>query len=271
MSVEYKICAIVTGAAGLLGRQHCLALLDDGWFVVVTDADVIKLESFKKDLTVSGYSNQFATFEMDVTDECSILQVADELRKLNLVVGTLVNNAAIDPKVGVGAILDVSAPEEMSVERWNLEVMVGLTGAFLCSRVFGAQMAARGSGVILNVASDLSVIAPDQRLYMGEDGTLDNTKVKPATYSVIKHGLVGMTKYFASYWAHRGVRCNSLSPGGVFAGQDALFVSRICERIPMGRMAEEDELRGVVRFLCSDDSKYMTGQNIVMDGGRSVI
>jgi NAD(P)-dependent dehydrogenase (short-subunit alcohol dehydrogenase family) len=137
--------------------------------------------------------------------------------------------------------------------------------------VFGSHMAEHGGGVILNIASDLSVIAPDQRLYRKERLPEDQQPVKPVTYSVIKTGLIGLTRYLAAYWAPKGVRVNALSPGGVYSGQSMEFVSRLVNLIPLGRMAEPDEYRGAIQFLCSDASKYMTGQNIVIDGGRSVL
>ena len=139
-------------------------------------------------------------------------------------------------------------------------------------KVFGARMAAHGGGVILNIASDLSVIAPDQRLYrLDRDAPDQEQPVKPVTYSAIKHGLLGLTKYLATYWALSGVRCNALSPGGVYDGQGDAFVAKLTNLIPMGRMAKPEEYRAAVQFLCSDASSYMTGQNIVMDGGRSVL
>lgn len=148
---------------------------------------------------------------------------------------------------------------------------MGLTGAFICSRVFGAAMAANDrGGVILNIASDLSVISPDQRLYRKDNLPIDMQPVKPVTYSVIKTGLIGLTRYLATYWADRGVRANALSPGGVFTDQNDVFVQSLLTRIPMGRMATTTEYRAAVQFLCSDASAYLTGQNIVMDGGRSI-
>jgi NAD(P)-dependent dehydrogenase (short-subunit alcohol dehydrogenase family) len=148
---------------------------------------------------------------------------------------------------------------------------VGLTGAFLCSQVFGSAMAKDGmGGVILNIASDLSVLSPDQRLYRQENLQPDMQPVKPVTYSVIKAGLSGLTRYLATYWAEYGVRANTLSPGGVFNNQSDEFVERLSTLIPIGRMAQKDEYRSAVQFLCSDASAYLNGQNIVMDGGRSV-
>jgi len=132
-------------------------------------------------------------------------------------------------------------------------------------------MAGRGSGVILNIASDLSVIAPDQRLYRRPDRVEHEQPVKPVTYSVVKAGLVGLTRYLAGYWADHGVRVNALSPGGVYNGQGEDFVQRLAALIPLGRMAGREEYRAAIQFLCSPASSYMTGQNILMDGGRTLL
>ena len=161
--------------------------------------------------------------------------------------------------------------ENFLLEDWDFQLKVGLKGAMLCSQVFGQEMAKRGEGIILNIASDLSVFAPDQRLYKKDGLRPDQQPVKPVTYSVIKHGLIGLTKYLATYWAEQGVRCNALSPGGVYNGQSDEFVQKLIELIPLKRMASKDEYRGAVQFLCSDASAYMNGQNFVMDGGRSVL
>ena len=166
---------------------------------------------------------------------------------------------------------DGLAFENFLLEDWDFQLKVGLTGAMLCSQVFGQEMAKRGEGIILNIASDLSVFAPDQRLYKKDGLRPDQQPVKPVTYSVIKHGLIGLTKYLATYWAEQGVRCNALSPGGVYNGQSDEFVQKLIELIPLKRMASKDEYRGAVQFLCSDASAYMNGQNMVMDGGRSVL
>ena len=146
---------------------------------------------------------------------------------------------------------------------------MGLTGAFLCSQVIGSEMARRKKGVILNVASDLAVIAPDQRLYRQDGLREDQQPVKPVTYSVVKTALVGLTRYLATYWADSGVRVNAISPGGVYNGQSDEFVTRLSALIPLSRMARVDEYKGAIVFLCSDASSYMTGFNLVIDGGRS--
>ena len=181
----------------------------------------------------------------------------------------LINNAANDPKVGPGQGVQWSRLENYPLEQWNADVAVGLTGAFLCSRAFGGEMARRGGGVILNIASDLAVIAPDQRIYRKDGLADDEQPVKPVTYSVVKTGLIGLTRYLATYWAEAGVRANAISPGGVYAGQGDEFVQKLTRLIPAGRMARADEYKAAVLFLCSDASSYMTGQNLVVDGGRT--
>jgi NAD(P)-dependent dehydrogenase (short-subunit alcohol dehydrogenase family) len=209
---------------------------------------------------------------MDVTDPESITAVRDMLVTRGVRVDILINNAAIDPKVTKDqGLIEASRLEHFSLEQWNLQLAVGLTGAFVCSQTFGSAMAQDGKGgVILNIASDLSVFAPDQRLYRKEGLPEELQPVKPVTYSVIKTGLIGLTRYLATYWATQGVRCNALSPGGIYTGQPEDFVQRLTSLIPVGRMASKDEYRAAVQFLCSDASTYMNGQNIVMDGGRSV-
>lgn len=264
--------ALITGAAGLLGREHAAALLATGATVVLTDIGEAALASARSALARDADAARVVIHVMDVSDLESIKRVAGELLAAALRVDVLVNNAAIDPKVvGDQGVRETSRLENFPLEQWNLQIAVGLTGAFLCSQVFGTAMAQDGrGGVILNIASDLSVFSPDQRLYRKPGLADDMQPVKPVTYSVIKAGLVGLTKYLATYWADRGVRANALSPGGVFNGQGEEFVQRLSALIPMGRMANIDEYHSAVQFLCSDASAYINGQNIVMDGGRSV-
>ena len=159
--------------------------------------------------------------------------------------------------------------KKISMERWLSDLSVGLTGAFLCSRVFGTEMAKAKQGVILNIGSDLGLIAPDQRLYRRDGYPLERQPVKPVTYSVVKSGLIGLTRYLATYWAESGVRANLIAPGGVRAGQDLDFIERVSNLIPLGRMADPDEYKAAVAFLISDASSYMTGAILSVDGGRT--
>lgn len=263
--------ALITGAGGLLGVEHAAALLESGARVVLTDICNVTLESAMKELSKHYDPSRIIIKVMDVSQPASINDVAKSLRQSGVRIDILVNNAAIDPKVkGEQGVLETSRLENFPLEQWNVQVAVGLTGAFLCSQTFGTAMAKDGSGgVILNISSDLSVISPDQRLYRKDGLNEEMQPVKPVTYTVIKTGLIGLTRYLATYWADKGVRCNALSPGGVFNGQNEDFVHRLSNLIPLGRMANKDEYRAAVQFLCSDASSYMNGQNVVMDGGRS--
>lgn len=261
--------ALVTGAGGLLGPQHAIALAENGARVLLADIDFAKAEAAAEVVRKAIDGAQAQALLLDVTKPVGIREVAAGLGRVDI----LVNNAAIDAKVTAQpGVANGSRLEGFTLEQWNIEVGVGLSGAMLCSQVFGAAMAKAGGGIILNIASDLAVIAPDQRLYRIDNAAWeDEQPVKPVTYSAIKHGLVGLTKYLATYWAERGVRCNALSPGGVYNGQGDVFVAKLTNLIPMGRMARVDEYRAAVQFLCSDASSYMTGQNLVIDGGRSVL
>lgn len=264
--------ALITGAAGLLGMEHAAALLESGAAVVLTDISETNLEAARAALAKGGDSGRILTKAMDVANLDSVRDAATRLHSDGYRVDILINNAAIDPKVaGDKGVQETSRLENFPLEQWDLQVAVGLTGAFLCSQVFGTAMAKDGrGGVILNIASDLSVFSPDQRLYRKAGLPPDEQPVKPVTYSVIKAGLVGLTRYLATYWADRGVRANALSPGGVFTGQGEEFVQRLSALIPLGRMADREEYRAAIQFMCSDASAYLNGQNIVMDGGRSV-
>jgi NAD(P)-dependent dehydrogenase (short-subunit alcohol dehydrogenase family) len=264
--------ALITGAAGLLGVEHAAALLESGATVVLTDIDDSNLAATRASLSLNADPERIVVQLMDVSRLDTIQAVAKKLANTGRRIDVLVNNAAIDPKVQADlGVLETSRLEYFPLDQWESQLAVGLTGAFLCSQVFGTAMARDGvGGVILNIASDLSVVAPDQRLYRKKGLACDMQPVKPVTYSVIKAGLVGLTRYLATYWADSGVRANALSPGGVFNDQGEEFVQRLNSLIPLGRMAKRDEYRAALQFLCSDASSYLNGQNIVIDGGRSV-
>ena len=210
-------------------------------------------------------------YHCDITKEDQLVEVKNTVLEKYDTIDILINNAAIDPKVKNNAMVNLSRLENFMVDQWNIEVAVGLTGAMLCSKIFGYEMAKRKSGVIINISSDLGIIAPDQRLYRDETLNEEQQAVKPVTYSVIKHGLIGLTKYLATYWANEGIRSNTLCPAGVYNNQPDEFVERISNLIPMKRMANKDEYKGAIAFLASDASAYMNGATIIIDGGRSIL
>jgi NAD(P)-dependent dehydrogenase (short-subunit alcohol dehydrogenase family) len=262
--------AIVTGGGGLLGLEHGHALAEVGATVVLADINEGAAQFAADEVNRVGYGGKAIAAMIDVTKEASVRSLAERLTQEIGSIRILINNAAINPKVEADGLVETSRLEHFQLEQWHVQLEVGLTGAFLCSKIFGAQMAATGGGVILHIASDLSVFSPDQRIYRREGLQNDHQSVKPVTYSVIKTGLLGLNRYLATYWADQNVRSNALSPGGVFNGQGDEFVQRLTALIPLKRMARSGEYRAAVQFLCSDASAYMTGQNVVMDGGRSV-
>lgn len=258
--------ALVTGGAGLLGIQHCEAIVELGGTPWMIDLNGTKAKEKAAEMT-QVYGVQVYGLGVDITDENAVKSMCDHVLEVSGSIDILINNAANNPKVEGGG--NWSRFENFPLEVWNQDIAVGLTGAFLCSRVAGSIMANNNGGVILNIASDLGVIAPDQRIYRKEGQDFQEQVVKPVTYSVVKSGLIGLTKYISTYWPHRGVRVNALAPGGVEAGQDEAFIKRLTNLIPLGRMAKEDEYKSAVAFLVSDASSYMTGTVISMDGGRT--
>jgi len=260
--------AVITGGGGLLGYQHAATIAGLGGVPVLLDINAEGLVANAARLA-DETGCQALTLTVDITDLAALADAGAQVLARHGRVDILINNAARNPKVESAGDKDFSRLEHFPWEQWRLDLDVGLGGAFNCAKVFGAEMARQGRGVIVNIASDLGVIAPDQRLYRVDGREADQQPVKPVTYSVVKHGLIGLTKYLATYWCEQGVRCNALSPGGVYAGQNDVFVSKLTQLIPLGRMAEADEYRGAIGFLCSDASSYMNGANLVIDGGRS--
>jgi NAD(P)-dependent dehydrogenase (short-subunit alcohol dehydrogenase family) len=253
----------------LLGEKHAEAIAEFGGIPVLLDID--KKTGNEKAQRISKEYQVDCAFKLcDITDESQISSVRDSLLSKFGQIDILINNAAIDPKIEAKSDKNLSRLENFSIDQWNLEMAVGLTGAMLCSKVFGYEMAKKGKGVILNISSDLGIIAPDQRIYKKEGLPEHEQPVKPVTYSVIKHGLIGLTKYLATYWADKGVRCNALCPGGIYNNQPDNFVKKISNLIPLGRMAHEDEYKASVVFMASDASKYMNGSILSVDGGRSI-
>ena len=253
--------ALVTGALGLLGKEHCRALSEAGSNVIVTDLDGDACIAFAKTLGTDSVG-----VNLDVTNKSSINRVREVILNWYGKIDVLVNNAAIndmfeDPKTN----LEQSKFENYPVEAWQRTIDVNLTGLFLCSQIIGNLMAERGSGSIINVASTYGIVAPNQSMYKDKSGK--QVFYKPPAYSVTKGAVISFSKYLAAYWGIKGVRVNSLSPGGVENGQDEFFKMKYTLSAPLGRMAKPNDYMGALIFLASDSSQYMTGANLVVDGG----
>lgn len=260
---------VVTGASGLLGQQHSLAVLEEGGKVVMLDIDMKKLDSFRLTLPYE-FTENILSFPCDIRDETQVRIVAKEILKTFGAITGLVNNAAINPSVEKNSTR-FERFETLSRDSWNEELDVGLWGSVVCSRVFGEIMLKSNFPCsIVNISSDHGLIAPTQHLYRIDGKPDEEQPVKPVTYSVVKHGLIGLTRYLATYWAKKNIRVNALCPGGVENGQNSDFSERFKAIVPMSRFAKPDEYKGALVYLLSNESSYMTGAVLVVDGGRSV-
>jgi len=243
---------LITGGSGFLGSQITEAFVNEKANVYIIDT-----QKPKKNKSIKY-------FKSDITNEIELKKILNFFIKKKTKIDVLINNAAIDysPKKTKNNNLRL---ENFSNDLWDKDLSVSLKGSYLCTKVFGSYMSKFKKGVILNVSSDLGIIAPDQRIYK------KSNFIKPVTYSVVKHGIIGLTKYTASYWGKKNIRCNAIAPGGIFNNQDNSFVKKINELIPLGRMANKKEYNGLILFLCSDLSSYLTGSVVVADGGRTII
>ena len=251
--------AVVTGGCGFLGEQHCLALAENGAKVIAIDLSTsTKPKSFDK--------SEIFVMHCDISNEAAVKEVFNSIKKEFKTVDILINNAAVDHKVNLNGLSGSSRFENYDLNIANQEYAVGINGAVLCSREASKYMMQQNSGVIINVSSDLGVISPDHRIY---NASSELSSFKPFTYSVIKHALIGLTKYLSIYLAPYGIRVNTISPGSIENNQNIEFLNKLKERIPMSRLASVDEYKSAIQFLASEASSYMTGQNLIIDGGRT--
>lgn len=258
---------VITGAAGLLGKQHADIVAQAGGIPIVLDINRTEVEQLASDLE-KKYNVPSSGYAVNITDEEGIDENCNLLLNQYGHIDGLVNNAANNPRMETASFKNFSRLENFQRPVWEADIAVGLTGAFLCSKYYGFAISRQG-GSIINISSDLGLISPDQRLYRKEGLPESQQPVKPVTYSVVKSGLIGLTKYLSTYWAKENVRCNAICPGGVENDQDPAFIKTLCERIPMGRMANRGEYQGTILFLLSEASSYMTGAVISVDGGRT--
>ena len=258
--------AVVTGGAGLLGREFCKTLAEAGAAVVVADLAQESAEKIAQGLSDSGY--QATNFGLDVTrveSACELASVTvSKFGRLDI----LVNSAALDPKFDPDAAAKGIAPgafEDYPLEQWNAALNVNLTGIFLVTQACVKPMLEQGKkGSIINICSTYGLNDPDQRIYI-KDGK--RVAYKPVYYTTTKAGVMGFTKYLAAYYAGTDIRVNALTPGGVYNNHEEYFVKNYSAKTIMGRMADGDEMNGALLFLASDASSYMTGNNVVVDGG----
>jgi NAD(P)-dependent dehydrogenase (short-subunit alcohol dehydrogenase family) len=260
---------VITGATGLLGRKHAEVVACYGGTPILLDLSQQAVDDFANELN-EKYKVNSVGFAIDITDEKAIENNVKQLIEKFGKIDGLVNNAANNPKVEDSNEVNFSRLENFPLSIWHDDVAVGLTGAFLCAKHYGYQIAQNPKGgSIVNISSDLGLIAPDQRLYKKEDVDEDKQNVKPVTYSVVKTGLIGLTRYLATYWADKNVRCNAMCPGGVENGQPEEFLKEVNARIPMERMANADEYQGALLWMLSDASSYLNGAIVPIDGGRT--
>jgi NAD(P)-dependent dehydrogenase (short-subunit alcohol dehydrogenase family) len=257
--------AIVTGACGLLGKQHCYALAEAGANVVVADISEDMCSAFASSLGAGHLGVGF-----DVTTPSSIQAAKEKIMEKYNRIDVLVNNAAINDMFENPLLAGKQSMfENYPLEMWDRSWRVNVSGVFLCSQIFGSVMAEQGSGSIINIASTYGIVAPDQSIYKNEKG--EQTFYKSPSYPVTKSAVIGFTKFLASYWGNKNVRVNTLSPGGVENSQDEFFKNNYAGKTLLHRMAAPTDYKGAIVFLASDASAYMTGANLVVDGGWTAI
>jgi len=267
-SLKGKV-VVITGAAGLLGKKHVEVVAAYGGVPILIDLSQDAIDEVVLEIN-SQYNVQAAGYVVDITDESQIKSNVETIVRQYGRVDGLVNNAANNPKVEDSSEKNFSRLENFLLDTWEQDIAVGLTGAFLCIKHYGYQIAKNADGgSIVNISSDLGLIAPDQRLYTQIGLPEQQQPVKPVTYSVVKTGLIGLTRYIATYWAGKNVRCNAMCPGGVENGQPEDFLKEVTSRIPMNRLANADEYQGTLLWMLSDASSYLNGAIVPVEGGRT--
>ena len=267
-SLSGKI-VVITGAVGLLGEKHAEAVAAYGGTPVLLDLSQTAVDLLAEKLN-KQYRVNAVGFSVDITDEDQVRITSNDVCKKFGKVDGLVNNAANNPKVEATSEKNFSRLENFPLDMWEQDIAVGLTGSYLCTKYFGFLISQnKDGGSIVNISSDLGVMAPDQRLYEEEGVDRDQQNVKPVTYSVVKSGMIGLTRYIATYWADKNVRCNAMCPGGIENGQPENFLNKVHSRIPMNRLAQPNEYQGTLLWMLSDASSYLNGAVISVDGGRT--
>ncbi|MBT6673503.1 MAG: SDR family oxidoreductase [Lentimicrobiaceae bacterium] len=263
---------VITGALGLLGKKHAEAVAAYGGTPVLLDLFENEVEEFSKELHYK-YGVDASGFAVDITNESKIELSVNTIVERYGKIDALVNNAAHNPDkpaVENNAEKNSSRLENFSLDVWNQDIEVGLTGAFLCAKYYGYQISKNlEGGSIINISSDLGLIAPDQKLYMHEGLLEEQQPVKPVSYSVVKAGIIGLTRYLSTYWSDKNVRCNAMCLGGVENNLPDNFMKKVVTKIPMNRLAKSNEYQGSLVWMLSDASSYLNGAIIPIEGGRT--
>ena len=268
-NLENKVI-IVTGATGLLGIKHVEAIAENGGIPIILDIKEKQILSLTKRIQ-KKYNVQAMGLKVNITKEKEVINGCKKIIKKFRKIYGLVNNAANNPKIENQKDKSYSRLEKFPLNQWEKDIAVGLTGAWLCSKHFGSLIANnKDGGSIVNISSDLGLIGPDQRIYSKKGINKNKGPVKPVTYSVVKSGIIGLTRYLATYWADKNVRCNAICPGGVENNQPKEFLKLVKDKIPMGRLANSNEYQGTLLWMLSDASSYLNGAIVPVDGGRTV-
>lgn len=260
-SLKNKVC-IVTGGTGFFGRVIVDTLYKAEANVIVIARDKNKLNDL-----LAVYNGKIEVYSADIRDKSAICKTASNVVKKHGTIDILVNNADSNPKVedNMGSILF----EDLPLEIWKENIEIGLTGTFICCQVFGKIMKNNGNGIILNISSEYGVIAPKQSIYINDEYSMQS-QIKPASYVVSKHGIIGLTKYLAAYWGNSGIRTNALCPAGMYNNQSTCFVEKYKKENPLNRMSYPEEYISTILYMLSDSSSFLNGSIIVVDGGRSI-
>lgn len=266
-----KKYSVITGAAGLLGPYHAEALADEGYNVILIDINCKKLNLVKKKLQKKYKKIKFLSYVCDIRFTKNVKNLFFDLKKNKIFVSCLVNNADNNPNMKEKNLKKIiNKVEDYDEKRLFSEIEVGIMGSFNCSQIFGEEMAKKKNGIIINISSDLGINAPDHRVYEKNENISKVKNFKPIGYSISKHAISGLTKYLSTYWASKNVRCNTLVLGAVLNNQPKYLIRNVKKKIPLNRWAKRSEYKKALQFLASEENSYMTGNSLIVDGGRTI-
>ena len=263
--------AVITGGAGYLGIQFAETICELGGTAILLDININQLEKARRKLEKIGF-NDLECFQVDITNEADCKNILNEICSNKKSIDILINSAALTKSGLENLDGEFYAPfEKTDQDIWDEGMQVNLTSIQIMCKLVGEKMTANGKGSIINIGSDIGVISPNQNIYVADKFGYEGVEFNsPAFYAVSKAGVIHLTKYLAAYWGKNNVRVNCISPAGVYRNHDLKFVDKLSQQIPMGRMALPNEFKGAIAYLCSDASSYVTGHNLVIDGGRTI-